>query len=56
MSSSTPIACDLSAIAGFWHNPHPDNIKLGLDEFDREEDQTVGGMLKTPIAKQKRDV
>lgn len=33
----------------------PENIKLGLDEFDREEDQTVGGMLKTPVLKQKRE-
>ncbi len=49
-----------SSLFSFWdrlaktfrHNPHPENIKLGLDEFDREKDQTVGGMLKTPIAKQ----
>lgn len=52
-----------SSLFSFWdrlaktfrHNPHPENIELGLDEFDREDDQTVSGMLRTPIAKQKRD-
>lgn len=33
----------------FRLNPDPKSIRLGLDEFDREEDQTLGGMLKTPI-------
>jgi sterol desaturase/sphingolipid hydroxylase (fatty acid hydroxylase superfamily) len=52
-----------SSLFSFWdrlartfrYNPHPENIELGLDEFDREDDQTVGGMLKTPILKQKRN-
>lgn len=52
-----------SSFFSFWDrlartfrlNPRPEDIELGLKEFDREEDQTVGGMLKTPIAKQKRD-
>ncbi len=52
-----------SSLFSFWdrlartfrHNPHPEDIELGLDEFDREEDQTVGGMLKTPIVKQRRN-
>jgi len=52
-----------SSLFSFWdrlaktfrHNPHPENIELGLDEFDRDKDQTVAGMLRTPIAKQKRD-
>jgi len=39
----------------FRLNPNPKNIRLGLDEFDREEDQTLGGMLKTPIEERKRD-
>lgn len=48
-----------SSLFSFWdriaktfrHNPHPESIKLGLDEFDREDDQTVKGMLRTPIGK-----
>ena len=52
-----------SSLFSFWdrlaqtfrHNPNPENIKLGLEEFDRERDQTVGGMLKTPIVKPRRD-
>ena len=52
-----------SSLFSFWDrlahtfrlNPNPKTIRLGLDEFDREEDQTVGGMLKTPVAKQKRE-
>ncbi|MDR8391892.1 sterol desaturase family protein [Aliifodinibius sp. S!AR15-10] len=52
-----------SSLFSFWDrlartfrlNPNPRSIRLGLDEFDREEDQTLGGMLKTPIEKQKRD-
>ena len=39
----------------FRLNPNPKSIRLGLDEFDREEDQTLTGMLKTPAAKQKRE-
>ena len=38
----------------FRLNPNPKSIRLGLDEFDREEDQTVGGMLKTPVRSQRR--
>lgn len=52
-----------SSLFSFWDrvartfrmNPNPKSIQLGLDEFDRQEDQTVGGMLKTPIIKEKRD-
>lgn len=52
-----------SSLFSFWDrigrsfrlNPDPKNIRLGLDEFDREEDQTVRGLLKTPIRKQRRN-
>ncbi len=52
-----------SSLFSFWDrlartfrlNPNPETIEIGLDEFDRDDDQTVGGMLKTPILKQKRD-
>lgn len=52
-----------SSLFSFWDrlartfrlNPNPKEIKLGLDEFDREDDQTVRGMLRTPMSKQKRD-
>lgn len=52
-----------SSLFSFWDrigrsfrlNPDPKNIRLGLDEFDREEDQTVRGLFKTPIRKQERD-
>lgn len=37
----------------FRLNPKPETIRLGLDEFDGEEDQTVRGMMKTPIKKPK---
>jgi sterol desaturase/sphingolipid hydroxylase (fatty acid hydroxylase superfamily) len=48
-----------SSLFSFWdriaqtfrHNPNPKTIKLGLDEFDKEEDQTVKGMLRTPVDK-----
>lgn len=48
-----------SSLFSFWDrmahtfrlNPEPENIKLGLDDFDREEDQTIRGMMKTPIKK-----
>lgn len=51
-----------SSLFSFWDraartfrlNPNPRDIKLGLNEFDREEDQTIGGMLKMP-AKQEKD-
>lgn len=51
-----------SSLFSFWDrlaqtfrlNPNPKSIRLGLDEFDREEDQTVGGMLKTPITNNKK--
>lgn len=36
----------------FRINPKPETIQLGLDQFDREEDQTVKGMFKTPLKKQ----
>jgi len=52
---------NFSSLFSFWDrlaqtfrlNPNPKNIRLGLDEFDRKVDQTVGGMLKTPIAHSK---
>lgn len=48
-----------SSLFSFWDriartfrlNPKPETIRLGLDEFDREEDQTILGMMKTPIKK-----
>lgn len=47
-----------SALFSFWDrmantfrlNPKPENIKLGLDQLDREEDQTIKGMMKTPLS------
>lgn len=30
---------------------NPEEIELGLDEYEEEKDQTVGGMLKTPLGK-----
>lgn len=47
-----------SSLFSFWDrlaqtfrlNPEPEKMQLGLDEFDREEDQTIGGMMKTPLA------
>lgn len=46
-----------SSLFSFWDriartfrlNPEPETIKLGLEEFDAEEDQTIKGMMKTPI-------
>lgn len=51
-----------SSLFSFWDriahtfrlNPNPKEIRLGLDEFDREEDQTVTGMLRTPVGKKKK--
>ncbi|MEX0929386.1 MAG: sterol desaturase family protein [Balneolales bacterium] len=48
-----------SSLFSFWDriartfrlNPKPETIKPGLNELDREADQTVQGMLKTPLAK-----
>lgn len=48
-----------SSLFSFWDriaktfrlNPEPETIKLGLAEFDSEEDQTVKGMFKTPLKK-----
>ncbi len=47
-----------SSLFSFWDrlaktfrlNPKPENIEIGLDEFDREEDQTIKGMMKTPLS------
>lgn len=39
----------------FRLNPNPKSISLGLDEFDREEDQTARGILQTPIETEKRE-
>lgn len=49
-----------SSLFSFWDriaktfrlNPEPETIKLGLEEYDREEDQTVKGMFKTPLKNQ----
>lgn len=51
-----------SSLFSFWDrmartfrlNPNPKNIELGLDEFDKEEDQKVSGMLKTPLKQDRR--
>jgi sterol desaturase/sphingolipid hydroxylase (fatty acid hydroxylase superfamily) len=51
-----------SSLFSFWDrlartfrlNPDPKSIRLGLDEFDSDRDQTVGGMLKTPVSNLKR--
>lgn len=48
-----------SSLFSFWDrlaktfrlNPEPESIELGLKEFDKEEDQTFKGMMKTPIKK-----
>ncbi len=48
-----------SSLFSFWDraaqtfrlNPEPETIRLGLDRFDNEEDQTVKGMFKTPLKK-----
>lgn len=48
-----------SSLFSFWDrlartfrlNPKPEEIKLGLKEFEDEDDQTVSGMMKTPLAK-----
>ncbi|PKD44258.1 sterol desaturase family protein [Rhodohalobacter barkolensis] len=39
----------------FRLNPKPETIKLGLEQFDSEEDQTVKGMFKTPVKNPARD-
>lgn len=46
-----------SSLFSFWDriartfrlNPRPETIKLGLDQFDSEDDQTIKGMMKTPV-------
>lgn len=51
-----------SSLFSFWDrlartfriNPKPETIKLGLAEFDSEKDQTIGGMMKTPVKNLKR--
>ncbi|MEX0945160.1 MAG: sterol desaturase family protein [Balneolaceae bacterium] len=51
-----------SSLFSFWDriartfriNPKPETIELGLHEFDKEEDQTVKGMFKTPVKKKKK--
>lgn len=48
-----------SSLFSFWDRiaktfrlrDKPEEIELGLEEFDQEKDQTVGGMLKTPLKK-----
>lgn len=51
-----------SSLFSFWDrlaktfrlNPDPASIEPGLEEYDDEKDQTVGGMLKTPLKKFRR--
>lgn len=38
----------------FQINPKPETIQLGLDSYDQTEDQTLKGMLKTPLDKHKK--
>ncbi|NBB76116.1 MAG: sterol desaturase family protein [Bacteroidetes bacterium] len=46
-----------SSLFSFWDrlartfrlNPNPKSIRLGLEQFDSEEDQTVKGMFRTPL-------
>ncbi len=48
-----------SSLFSFWDrmartfrlNADPAKIKLGLDQLDREEDQTIRGMMRTPLKK-----
>jgi len=37
----------------FRINGKPETIRLGLDEFDRPADQSIPGLLRTPIVKRK---
>ncbi|MEX2604975.1 MAG: sterol desaturase family protein [Gracilimonas sp.] len=49
-----------SSLFSFWDrmaktfrlNPKPENIELGLSQFDRDEDQTIKGLFKTPLKDQ----
>jgi len=53
-----------SSLFSFWDriartfrlNPEPETIKLGLEEFDSDEDQTINGMMKTPIKNPKTTI
>lgn len=48
-----------SSLFSFWDriartfrlNPEPAGIKLGLEQFDSEDDQTIRGMMRTPLKK-----
>ncbi|WP_372636997.1 sterol desaturase family protein [Fodinibius sp.] len=48
-----------SSLFSFWDhlaktfrlNPEPKNIRIGLDEFDKDEDLTISGMMKAPIGR-----
>lgn len=50
-----------SSLFSFWDrlartfrlNPRPETIRPGIEELDLEEDQTVGGIMKTPLKKPK---
>jgi len=52
-----------SSLFSFWDriantfrlNPKPESIELGLDDFDSEKDQTIAGIMKTPVKKPKSD-
>lgn len=51
-----------SSLFSFWDriaktfrlNENPESIKLGLNKYDDEKDQTVSGMLKTPLKKDRK--
>lgn len=46
-----------SSLFSFWDrmartfriNPNPENIQIGLDDFDKDDKQSLKGMLKTPF-------
>lgn len=52
-----------SSLFSFWDriantfriNPNPETISLGLDQFDKKEDQTIKGIIKTPLRKPNKD-
>lgn len=36
----------------FRLNPEPQSIQMGLEQFSRDEDQSIKGMMKTPLSKE----
>lgn len=51
---------NFSSLFSFWDrmaktfrlNPRPETIRLGLEQFSRDEDQSIRGMMKTPLSKE----